>query len=82
MAYKVLHTENIYSSGSMRLKGRIYLSNKDGRTRIFSGIEISIGTRSLVISGHNLKVIEDLLPKLKEKVEELRNLDFSHKKED
>lgn len=81
MAYKVLHTENIYSSGSMKLKGRIYLSNKNGKMRVFSGIEITIGNRSLVISAHNLSIIEELLPTLGEKVNALREMDFSHEKD-
>lgn len=81
MSYKVLHTETIYSSGSIKLKGRIYLSNKDGKKRVFSGIEVSVGKRSLVISGHNLQIIEEMLPLLKEKVDALKGMDYSYEKE-
>lgn len=81
MSYKVLYTETICSSGSMKLKGRIYLSSREGKKRVFSGIEVTVGKRSLVISGHNLKIIEEHLPLLKEKIAELKERDFSHEKD-
>ena len=80
MSYKVLYSETLHSSSSMRLKGKVYLSTRGEKKQVFSGIEISIGNKNLVISEHNLDIIEENLDLLKQKVAELKQKDFSHMK--